>query len=123
MTTRNEAIEAMASAKETLFDAWDELETAVARQLEGWDDAEDRISAARLEVRTATAAAARQMDRALTLATFPDVGGIAAVRDAFGVLVHALYGPGETVRKTDPMHSCLHRALEPIQDALAEAAV
>jgi hypothetical protein len=63
--TRQQTIEELLDAEEYLREAWDDVTTAVVRQLEGWDDDPRRVSNARDKLRLATGVANAALDQAL----------------------------------------------------------
>lgn len=66
--TRLQAITEMCDAEDQMAMAWCDVTTAVARQLEGWDDPESRVTDALARMRLATGAANAALDQALTKA-------------------------------------------------------
>jgi hypothetical protein len=64
--TRLRAIDELLDSEQELRAAWDDLTTAVVRQIEGWDDPSSRLTDARQRTRLATGAANAALDQALS---------------------------------------------------------
>lgn len=66
--TRLQAIDELRDAEDWLVSAWDNLTTAVSRDLEGWDDPPSRVTEALARLRLATGVANAALDQALAKA-------------------------------------------------------